>query len=508
MQLSIPSNGSAAPNEFYYQGLTPGGGSYLTTITRVTFSMSPCGYSVNIQPLPASPLYDYSTLGAPAMGHTIFYMANNFTFSFDYNTVNGSDTGERPGSIDSTFVYYTIDIVFNGWGVIAGAIPINNIYVPTLYLISLFPTIYGTGYNYAVQDRWMTTFTFPWQSIVARRQSGSTEFDPVYSMSLSINNAGDILFGVQSMNTVFHLYVDPANPSSFVFKSSRIYSITVPSIGFGKGVGWLDNTTPVILANNVSLDYTQWSSSRIEIYDLSNGQQLNNTQNPYSSFPTTTQSMYSLLTGPILLMVATYAGSVIFVDSTNDVYVILPSPPGYYSATNVGNTYGAFVYFSSVATCPQGTYNQGFAYGKYLFDTCIMCPEGTYSPGSANLTAGCLPCDTTQYFCPIGAVAAVPLSYMTTISQAVAFPKSPENTEFADILLLNMFNTNFETNCLTTTPFFWTLIMAGTGLIFLIIMGLIKLSGKYGNYRTKVESVFKHFDIISGGEVSFFLSIT
>jgi hypothetical protein len=355
-----------------------------------------------------------------------------------------------------------------------------------------------------VRQRWTAPFLYVWQNQIARPISGPTDFNPMYGLSLSINNQGDILFGVQSMNTVFHLYVDPANPASFIFKGSRIYSTTIPSIGFGKNVGWLDNTTAVILANNVSLDYTFWYSSQIEIYDLSNGNELSDTQQPYSSFPTAQQSMYSMLTGRILLMTASYAGSVIFMDSNGQVYIILPSSSGYYTQTNVGNTLGPGIYFSSSALCSDGTFSNGFTGGKYLFDTCQPCPQGTFRSTATNITGGCVPCNTALYFCPFGAVAEVPLSYIDQISQAVAFPQSPDLTGFEDILLLNMFNTNFQTNCLVTTPFFWTLIMLGVAAIILITMAIIRLSGKCENFRTKIESIFRHLDIIKGGQVSFF----
>ncbi|UJR37191.1 hypothetical protein I4U23_029899 [Adineta vaga] len=332
----------------------------------------------------------------------------------------------------------------------------------------------------------------------------------MYDMSVSINNNGDVLVGVQSMNTVYHLYVDPINLTKIIFKSSRIASTTKSGLGFGKKVAWLDDTTAVILANNVSLDYTDWYSSKIEIYDLSGGNELNNTQEPFSSFPTAIQSRYSIFTNHIILMAASYNRSIIFMDSAGSVYIVLPSPSGYYSATHIGNVLGPNVYFSSPSLCPAGFIKQGSAQGKHLFDTCAICPVGTYNPGTVNTTNICIACDTTKYFCPFGSVAEIPLEYTKQISQAVAFPKSPDITGFEDILLLNMFNTNFETNCLVTTPFFWTLLMISIAIVFLVTMGILKLSGKCENFRTKVEMIFKHFDIINDGErwISGVLSIS
>jgi hypothetical protein len=503
MLVAIARDGSAAPSSFFFQGVNIYNDVAQSSLWgTVGFSMASCGWSSNYYTALGS-IDDFPLLGVGTSGDIYLCTDYNFTYVRQVSSGNTSDIGGRPWPDGSNFVPYAIDIAYGEWGVIAGTVATGNIYVPTLYLISFPSSVVGGSYNYGVNSRWTAPFSYAWQSQKAQPVSGSNDFDTFYGLSLSINDQGDILFGVQSMNTVFHLYVNSANPTSFIFKGSRIYSVTIPSIGFGKNVGWLDNTTAVILANNVSLDYTTWYSSQIEIYDLSNGQQLSNTQQPYSSFPTVEQPMYSLLVGPILLMTASYAGSVIFMDSIGQIYIILPSPSGYYTATNVGNTLGTGVYFSSPSLCSEGTTMNKSTGFKYLFDACQACPQGTFRSTPINASAGCIPCDTTQYFCPLGAVAAVPLSYIYTISQAVAFPKSPDLTEFEDILLLNMFNTNFTANCLTITPFFWTLIMIGVALIFLVTMGILRFTGKCENFRTKIETVFKHIDIINYGEVSF-----
>jgi len=506
MLVAISSNGSAAPNQFFFQGVPLVNNTEQGAVWGVvSFSLEPCDWlSYNLIHLGIPT--DYPLLGVSVPGNIYLYTDAYLTFFCDTNTGINNLAYTRPLPDSSNFVAYAIDIAFDGWGVIAGAVPnSDDIYVPTLYLIT-FPSNVTVGNDYyTVLATWPTSFAYTWQSKKACTVSESSDFDTFCALSLSINNQGDILFGVQSMNTVFHLYVNLTHSTSFIFKGSRIYSTTIPSVGFGKSVSWLDDTTAVILANNVSLDYTTWYSSKIEIYDLSNGQELSNTQQAYSSFPTPQQSMYSLLTGPILLMTASYAGSVIFMDSIGQVYIILPSPSGYYTVTNVGNTLGTGVYFSSPGLCPEGTITYGSSGAKYLFDSCTPCPEGTVRPNSGNISAGCIPCDATLYFCPLAAVAEVPLSYIGTISQAVAFPRSPDVTEFEDILLLNMFSINFKAHCLTITPFFWTLIMFGITLILLITVGILQFIGKCENFRRELETVFRHFDIINDGEVSMFL---
>lgn len=504
MLVAISSNGSAAPNQFFFQGVPLVNNTEQGAVWGVvSFSLEPCDWlSYNLIHLWIPT--DYPLLGISVPGNIYLYTDAYLTFFCDTNTGINNLAYTRPLPDSSNFVAYAIDIAFDGWGVIAGAVPNSDgIYVPTLYLITFPSNVTVVNDYYTVLATWPTSFAYTWQSKKACTVSESSDFDTFCALSLSINNQGDILFGVQSMNTVFHLYVNLTNSASFIFKGSRIYSTTIPSIGFGKSVSWLDDTTAVILANNISLDYTIWDSSQIQIYDLSNGLELSDTQQPYSWFPTAQQSMYSSLTGQILLMTASYAGSVIFMDSNGQVYIILPSSPGYYTATNVGNILATGIYFSSPAPCPEGSSANAQTGGKYLFDTCTPCPVGTFRSSSTNIAGGCLPCNVTQYFCPLAAVAEVPLDYIKQISQATAFPITPDLTRFEDILLLNMFNTNFKASCLATNPFFWTLLMLGVAAVILITMGILQLTGKCERFRITMESAFRHFDIISHGEVSF-----
>jgi hypothetical protein len=505
--LAVPRDGSAAPDIFFYQSMIINYGTIGDSIVvRVDMSISSCNYSTFLKILSGSRPNDYSILGMDPTGQVLLQTYNIFSEIWQLYPNTSTSWNTIPWLDGTNFVPYAIDITYGEWGVIAGATAINSIYVPTLYLITFPSSLTSGNTNYNVINVWRAPFVYPWQSLKARQASGSNDSNPMYGMSVSINNKGDILFGVQSMNTVFHLYVNPANPISFTFQSSRIYSVTTASIGFGKSVGWLDNFTAVILANNFSLDYSEWRSSQIEIYDLSNGQTLDDTTGPYSSFPSALQPVLSPLGGSILLMVATYTGSVIFMNSVGLVDILLPSPSGYYTQTDINNGANYPVYFSSSTICPSGTRKKGPDHGKYLFDTCEMCPEGTYNPGGlANSSIDCLPCVTTKYFCPFGSSAEVPLSYLDPISQVTAFPKSPDVTDFEDILLLNMFNTNFDKTCLTTAPFFWILIMIGIALLFFLLMGIIKLTGICTNVREKIELVFRHFDIINEGEVSSFI---
>lgn len=502
MRVALPRNGSRTPHQFFFQIVTIDINQKESVIVGVAkVSLVPCG-CLSYDIVHFKDITDYSLLGVSVFGDIDLYTDTDFTYVRDTTTTTSSLAQTRPWPDGPNFVPYAIDVAYGQWGVIAGAILTDNaIYVPALYLITFPSSVILRSHNYVVLDTWKAPITYPWQSQKARTVDAPDDFNIFYSLSVSINNQGDILFGVQSMNTVFQLYVDPANATVFIFKGSRIYNIEIVSIGFGKSVAWLDDTTAVILANNVSLDYTSWESSEIEIYDLSNGQVLNDTLQPYSSFPTTRQPMYSILTGRILLMTASYAGSIIFMDSSGDVYVILPSPAGYFTATHLGKNLGSNVYSSPSEICPEGSATQGAAYGKNIFNRCKLCPVGTYRSFSTNDTAGCVYCNATEYFCSLAAVAEVPIGYLDRITQATTFPESPDLAGFEDILLFNMFNINLQSHCLATTPLLWISAMLGLTLFVIFVVALLTLIGKCDNVRQVIESAFKHFDILSDGEV-------
>ena len=304
------------------------------------------------------------------------------------------------------------------------------------------------------------------------------------------------------MNTVFHFYVNLTNPQQLVLKSSRINSVNIPGIGFGKSVAWLNDTTAVILANNVSMDYTDWYASRIEIYDLSDGKQLNDTQGPLSFFPNWQQSMPTTIPGPIVLIAASYAISVTLMNDKGLVYMVNPSPPGHSGVTSVANRRGTNLYFSSSMMCPSGSDRVEGSDIKYIFSPCKLCQTGSYSDGSAQASVGCSGCNTNTYFCSLGAVAQVPMSYLENKRQIVYSTESTSQLTFDDILLSNMFDLNLQAKCLVTTPMFWTLTLIGLTLIFYLVMIILHWTGKCLTFQATVQTVLKHFDLINDGQVS------
>ena len=264
MRVAVSRNGSDSSNQFFFQGVQITNDIQQRAVWGVvSVSLKPCRW-LSYDLIHFEGPTDYSLLGVSVFGDLYLCTDYDFTYVREIISNTNSIAQIRPWPDGSNFIPYAIDVAYDGWGVIAGAVLTDNAtYVPTLYLIT-FPSNVTLGSpNYVVLDTWTVSFEFSWQSRTARTVDEPDDFNTYYAMSLSINNQGDILFGVQSMNTVFHLYVDPTNATSFFFKGSRIYSTSIVSIGFGKSVAWLDDTTAVILANNVSIDYTTWQSSQI-----------------------------------------------------------------------------------------------------------------------------------------------------------------------------------------------------------------------------------------------------
>ncbi|CAF1462073.1 unnamed protein product, partial [Rotaria sordida] len=57
---------------------------------------------------------------------------------------------------------------------------------------------------------------------------------------------------------------------------------------------------------------------------------------------------------------------------------------------------------------------------------------------------------------------------LTSISQAYAYPRSPEMDVFEDILLNNMFSSGSTGHCLVVSPIFWTFILLAIFIILLL----------------------------------------
>ncbi|CAF0880877.1 unnamed protein product [Didymodactylos carnosus] len=290
----------------------------------------------------------------------------------------------------------------------------------------------------------------------------------VSNMSVKINDAGHVLWSIGSINKVILM--------SIVNVSLNVIS-TINNIGEVKAVAWMTSTTCAFLL-----------SSQIQFYQITNG-----TFTYSSTFPNTWKTLCSTMTPNFVTIAMSDTIGLAILDVNGYVYVIRPTTIGYYSVTSTGcGTKIRFAY-SKEAKCLPGYYHS-----ETSARPCALCPSDTYNSGENYVE--CVPCSNSS-FCPLGSVADVDSSAMTSIVQARAYPVSPESTLFDDILLQNMFNMSFSRHCLLVSPLFWTLLIIACALLVLTVMGISKFFVQCKDARQTIKYVFKQTDLIGEGEL-------
>ena len=147
---------------------------------------------------------------------------------------------------------------------------------------------------------------------------------------------------------------------------------------------------------------------------------------------------------------------------------------------------------SHSTTCIAGTYKSDAG-----VHPCTLCPSGTRNQG-ANAATSCGNCSTTS-FCPAGAVYEIDSTLLNSLSQAYAYPRTPEMNVFEDILLNNMFSLGSTPHCIVVSPIFWILILLILISALLIGMALLNfcvLQLKRDRWRTKIKHIFLRTDLI------------
>jgi hypothetical protein len=502
--IAVGRNGLTSNNKFAF--IAYSSNTVQTYLYIASIDFSPCQLTIINGTIIFNTTYpNYSVLGVNSDGTMAIYLSNQNIYIQNLNsymTSNWSSIQINPSS--TILVPVAIDLEDN-WGVLAVYTQQSSSssgFIPTLYVINFLNCFtYLNSSCVTFPEVWEMSYSAYWQYQQAPPNNVvNINYNSLYDMSVSINNNNGVLLGVQSVNTVFRF---TATSTSLNYISSRFRS-TIPSIGFGKGVGWLDNTTAAILLNNFTIDYIQWRSSNIELYPITSSNSLSNTISAYASFPNSRQQLWSGLTSQLINMLAIPgSGSLIYMDYNGNVQVILPSGAGYYTYTSNGIGEGNdTIYIAPKLQCSSGTIKNLSASGKDLFRYCLLCPEGSfYSANGSNKTNQCTTCNPATQFCSWGAVAALPISVLDTISQAQVYPETPENDQFEDILLINMFSVDFSTNCLTKQPLFFAIIIISIGAILLLLMGILKLTRKCKKQRRMIKSIFKQTDLIGEGEV-------
>ncbi|CAF1921911.1 unnamed protein product [Rotaria magnacalcarata] len=351
------------------------------------------------------------------------------------------------------------------------------------------PTVYVLrNSNLSIVASWSYSVTSnTWQSYLT--YSNSDSWSSKYTMSVKINSADSarVLVGMPFINTVF-LFVVSNNGSSISLASS---GSNCQYVGYGKSVAWLTSSQAAVLVSTYSLDYSTWYSSNIYLYTS-----LTTTTIPssYSALiPNIQQQLPSTISSQLIQAVST-PESLAVLDVNGNILLILATPAGTYAATDSSSLSGtaSIPAVSSSTACIAGTYKSSSG-----IHPCSLCPSGTRNPGGGPCTS-CINCSSNS-FCPWGAVFEVNETYITSQSQAYAYPHSPELTAYEDIVLSNSFAIGSTSHCIVTSPLFWALIIAGLGVIIIIVMNTLHFflhPQKSDKWRKTIKKIFRQTDLI------------
>ncbi|CAF4686130.1 unnamed protein product, partial [Rotaria sp. Silwood1] len=421
------------------------------------------------------------------LGLIAYGFSNLFTFSYTASTDNLTVDKNNSLSPSTPFLPYAVD--YDGSrGIIAGFLKNDqNSRIKYNATIILFSIDASTANATPIILLKYPTNGTTWQA--GQTNAGADKNDPKFDMSVSINpTATQVLIGIQSMNTVF----------LFNYTTTTLTLVTSidkgRGIGFGKGVAWLNDTlnSVAILANVYSTSYV-WSSSKIYVYDSP----LTSASKPISIFPNNEQPLYSYMSS-VFLNIITTPTELVLLAAEGGLFVILSAHSGNYSST-IGPTVEAVPAFSSSLPCMPGTYKNATGIRR-----CLLCPTGTKNDGTNLTITTCINC-AMNTFCSLGSVSdSISNDQLSNVTQALAYPKSPDITGLDDILFFTLFSISSSARCVALSPIFWTLIVAAIIIVIVSVMLVIKYCLKNPtavNSYELCEKIFKQTDIIREGNM-------
>lgn len=430
---------------------------------------------------------EFFVIAVEPYGQYVLGMAQDFIFSYQpFNTTSltmKQSTPIWPNNI--TFSPLAADAsqtftVVAGLAQYSSASQVHKI--PTIHVLRNSNLNVLTSWSY-------TSRSGSWQSRLSYMNSDS--WNKQYTMSVKINpfDATRVLVGMPFLNTVF----------LFVIQNNG-YNITLVStadngeyVGFGKSVVWLTSSQAAFLVSTYSLDYSNFISSSIYVYTSLNSTTI--PSSPTVKIPNIEQSIPSSINSLLIQTIST-PESLAILDTDGDILLLLAAPPGYYASSNdaIWLTDSAIPIVSSTVICLSGMYKSDSG-----IHPCFPCPSGTLNLGGFPCIScnACLP--TT--FCPMGAVYGVDSKILDSSSQAYAYPRSPELTQYEDILLSNMFYIGSTAHCIVVSPVFWASIIGVIALLTMIGIHLLHWffrSAKSAQMTNVLKEVFRRTDLIVG----------
>ncbi|CAF1585136.1 unnamed protein product [Rotaria magnacalcarata] len=428
---------------------------------------------------------EYYILGVEPNGYFTYGFSNEFIFIFDVRNTSVLDLWNANLTWpDATFIPHAVDVTQN-FGVISGFIynGMNSTvkYSPIIYLFNFNSS---NGRPIIVNEYKPITTPGTWQDLLINDDANF--YSAEYDMSVSINQYGDVLVGMQFINRVLLFSVNIRKPTQLYFVSRNTNGRT---LGNGKSIAWLNNGIAALIVNAYTLDY-DWLTSQFQIYDIRTfGYNSNST--PLSIFPNNHEKVPKSL-DPIFINIVSSPSSLALLDKSGHILIFLSTLPGFY--LTVKDT-GTMPLITTSQACMPGTFKN-----QSGIHDCTLCPSGTKNPG--NFTTFCIPCSSDS-FCPLGSVDEVPQSALENVIQAVPYPKSPENVVFEEILIKNMFLIG-SNRCVVVSPLFWTLIVGSLAAGILIIMGISKYiikDPRKKRTRELIKKIFRHTDLFGEGEL-------
>ena len=245
---------------------------------------------------------------------------------------------------------------------------------------------------------------------------------------------------------------------------------------------------------------SSWSQSQIQIYDLD----IMIHDWPEYIFPNNQQQLDSWsFKNPAFVLVSSWQpwNSLIIQMDTQKILVLLSAEAGSYTDPLLYSWFdNPWVWIGlrnrrhneqSTTPCWPGMYKE-----EASIIPCQICPTKTKS--RANATA-CTFCNQSS-FCPLASAGESNIDNMKDKHEETSYPKSPDSTEFDDILLTNMFSIDSSSRCIAISPLFWALVVISLVVLTLLVLGILKFFPQCHRHRTRIKQFFRQTDFIGQGE--------
>ncbi|UJR17028.1 hypothetical protein I4U23_003926 [Adineta vaga] len=432
---------------------------------------------------------EFYVIAVEPYGQYAIGLATDFVFTYRPFPVSTTQTkaGADVWPNNSTFMPYAADASSTFTivaGFVAGTSRSRIRATPTVYLLwNSNLTVLSTWSYSATSSSWQSRLTY----------TGIESWSSKFTMSVKINSNDStrVLIGMPFLNTVFLFVV--TNGTNLTLASSMNNG---QSVGFGKGVAWLTQSQAAILTTTYSSDYLTWYSSQIYIYTSLNDTNIPSI--PTSVIPNAQQPIPSTINSKLIRLVST-PSSLAVLDTDGGVIIILNEQAGFYASTDTTKSpiAASMPVISHSTTCIGGTFKPDSG-----VHPCQLCSSGTRNPGGLNGTS-CTMC-AADSFCPLGAAYEINASLLTSISQAYAYPRSPDMTSFEDILLQQMFSLGTSWTCVHISPIFWTLVLIFIFFVLLLMMASLNFCvsvPKRDRYRATIKTIFQRTDLVGEGEL-------